>query len=71
MTVSAHIYVAQKMAWRGRLAECPRVGDTLRYGTMAALAKVTEVIWCLDELPDGETSLHRCVRVNIRAEHIG
>jgi hypothetical protein len=62
--IYAHIFVDGKPFDRRPMRSCPRVGDTVRYGgpLKARCAKVTEVIWCLDEeSPMGD-------RVNLRLE---
>lgn len=74
--ISAHIFVGkineERRIFKGYLAACPRVGDTLRYNALSSIepvevfARVTEVIWCLNEEADGEP-IYKVARVNIRA----
>lgn len=56
-----HGYLDDKRVIDWRMEHIPRVGDTMRFNG-ERYAKVTEVIWCMDEpSPEGQ-------RVNIRAE---
>lgn len=50
-----------KMVINRRMEHIPRIGDTVRLDENQ-YAKVTEVIWCLDEVANEET------RVNIRMD---
>lgn len=46
-----------------RMLHIPRVGDTMRFGEK--YGKVTEVVWCMDEVSNESQ------RVNIRIESEG
>ena len=59
--IYAHIYIDGELYTRRPMHACPRVGETVRYGTPDKYAKVTEVIWCInEEAPMGNQ------RVNLR-----
>jgi hypothetical protein len=60
--IKAHIYVDDVLRFRGKLQHTPRNGDTLRIEG-PKYAKVTEIIWCIDE----EDLDSKGQRVNIRA----
>jgi hypothetical protein len=61
--IYAHIFVDGEILTKTTLPECPRNGDTIRFGgSTERYAKVTEIIWCLNE-----QSMHG-YRVNIRTE---
>lgn len=64
MTVKMHLYVDNEFIFNGIVGHCPRNGDTVRYGAPGhdQYAKVTEVIWCLNE----DSSAGQ--RVNVRCE---
>lgn len=56
-----HGFLDGKLLFYWKLDHLPRHGDTVRYAR-DRFAKVTEVIWCVDEeWPDGQ-------RVNLRME---
>lgn len=61
MTYKAHIFLDGKLVSRSQLQHLPRQGETVRFPG-DRYAKVTEVIWCLDE----DTSAGQ--RVNLRTE---
>lgn len=56
-----HGYLDEKRVINWRMEHLPRIGDTMRFAG-EKYAKVTEVIWCMDE-PSNEGQ-----RVNIRIE---
>lgn len=55
-----HGYLDGKMVINWRMEHLPRNGDTIRF--VGKYAKVTEVIWCMDEKSDEGQ------RVNLRME---
>lgn len=60
---SVHIFCDGKMVSRPVLSHLPSCGDTVRLAD-EKYAKVTEVIWCMDEpCPAGQ-------RINLRLESI-
>jgi hypothetical protein len=62
--IYVHVFLDGNQVGRRRMLQCPRHGDTVRLGGAdnEKYAKVTEVIWCLDEeSPMGQ-------RVNLRLE---
>lgn len=61
MTYKVHLYLDNKMAINRQMAHLPRTGDTVRFAG-EKYAKVTEVIWCMDE--DERAGQ----RVNVRTE---
>ncbi len=67
--IKAHVYVGTEKVADRIMQHCPRVGDTIRFGTTEdRYAKVTEVIWCLNEGPPWTPGMHTWDRVNLRTE---
>lgn len=63
MSYKVHGYLDRMLLFYWKVEHLPRHGDTVRVGR-DRYAKVTEVIWCMDEeWPDGQ-------RVNLRMESI-
>ncbi len=58
-----HGFLDGKMVMKQRMEHLPRNGDTMRL-TGERYAKVTEVIWCMDEQDD--TPSFEGQRVNLR-----
>lgn len=64
MTYMVRGFIDNELMINWKMDHIPRVGETVRYGTPDKYAKVTEVIWCLNEVSsEGQ-------RINIRMEKI-
>lgn len=60
--IAVHGFYDGELYFKKSLNHLPRVGDTVRLGEFT-YAKVTEVIWCLDEWAPKDFQ-----RVNLRME---
>jgi len=64
VTYKVRGYLDDKMVINWRMEHLPRTGDTMRFSE-GRYAKVTEVIWCMDEISEEGQ------RVNLRIESLG
>jgi hypothetical protein len=52
-----HGFLDNKKVINWRMEHLPRIGDTFRFSN-GKYAKVTEIVWCMDEADQGDTRVN-------------